>query len=305
MSSRARSVNGGDLQNSHVHLVGDFLRVCRSQNVPRHAKTAGRKHLFAILIAGERTRFSYQRINNVSVVNGRLILADDSRHRLNQMTMMSHRDLFGSDAKINKLANQSTWHRVRVGPHIDRAAATHANPLDDVVGVEHRVGQRPEMGGVIEKLLSTIRVGSFDQIFHEGNILFACIKVATAAQHQRLVDAIFEMTVGRLIRHELKTVRFRADRRKEVSRCDARRGPLRPDNRRGVRELEKSAASDPDANVNFMLVANSFAWHYVQYAPDNKELAGVEKTARELKLGLWADGGALNEIVSRRLVRQE
>jgi endonuclease YncB( thermonuclease family) len=54
-----------------------------------------------------------------------------------------------------------------------------------------------------------------------------------------------------------------------------------------------------------MLVANSFAGHYVQYAPDNKELAGVEKTARELKLGLWADGGALNEIVSRRLVRQE
>ena len=53
------------------------------------------------------------------------------------------------------------------------------------------------MGGVIEKLLSTIRVGSFDQFFHEGNVGFASIKVATAAQHQRLVDAIFQMAIGR------------------------------------------------------------------------------------------------------------
>jgi hypothetical protein len=100
----------GNLQNQPVHLVGDLLRMRRSQDVPCHAKTARRKHLFAILIAGERTRFSYQRINNVAIVNGRLILADDSRHRLDQMAMMSHRDLFGTDAKINKLADQSTRH---------------------------------------------------------------------------------------------------------------------------------------------------------------------------------------------------
>jgi len=187
-----------NLQNQHVHFVRDLLRMRRSQNIPRHAKTAGRKHVFAILIAGKSPRFSHQRINDVSVVNGRLILADDPRHRLDQMAMMSHRDLFGTDAKIDKLADQSTWHRVRVGPHIDRAAAADTNPLDDVVGVEHHVGQRPEMGGVIEKLLSTIRVGSFDQIFHEGDVGFASVKVATAAQHQRLVNAIFEMTVGRL-----------------------------------------------------------------------------------------------------------
>lgn len=57
--------------------------------------------------------------------------------------------------------------------------------------------------------------------------------------------------------------------------------------------LEKSAASDPDGNVNVMLVANGFAWHYVQYAPDSKELAAAEQQARELKLGLWADPGAV------------
>ena len=49
-----------NLQNLHVHFVGDLLRMRRSQNIPRHAKTACRKHLFAILIAGEGTRFSHQ-----------------------------------------------------------------------------------------------------------------------------------------------------------------------------------------------------------------------------------------------------
>jgi hypothetical protein len=184
------------LQNLHVHLVGDLLCVRRSQHVPRHAKTTCRKHLFAVLIAGECSRFSYQRINDVAIVDRRLILADDSRHRLDQMAMMSHRDLFGTDAKINKLADQSTWHGVRVGPHTNRAAATDANPLEDVVRVEPCVGQWPEVGGVIEKLLSTICVGSIDQIFHEVDVGFASLKVATAAQHQRLINAIFEMTVG-------------------------------------------------------------------------------------------------------------
>ncbi len=52
---------------------------------------------------------------------------------------------------------------------------------------------------------------------------------------------------------------------------------------------EKSAKSDPDANLNFIMVANGYAWHYVRFAADNKELASAEKNARELKLGLWAE----------------
>ncbi len=54
-----------------------------------------------------------------------------------------------------------------------------------------------------------------------------------------------------------------------------------------------SAASDPEANLNFMMVANGYAWHYVRYAPDNKELADAEKHAREKKLGLWADASPI------------
>ena len=47
-------------QNLYIHFVRDFLRMRGSQRVPRHAESARRKHLFAISIAREGTRFSHQ-----------------------------------------------------------------------------------------------------------------------------------------------------------------------------------------------------------------------------------------------------
>ena len=183
-------------QNLHVHFVGHFLRMSGSQRVPRHAKTARRKHLFAILIAGESTRFSHQRIDDVTIIDGRLSLADNSRHGLNQMPVMSDGDLFGTDPKIDELTNQPTRHRIGIGAHMNRAAATDAHTLDDVVSVKPLVRQAFQMSKIIKELFPAVIVGSFDQLFHEGEVLFATFKVPAAAQHQRLLDAILEMPVG-------------------------------------------------------------------------------------------------------------
>lgn len=40
--------------------------------------------------------------------------------------------------------------------------------------------------------------------------------------------------------------------------------------------------------INEEMVAEGWAWHYVQYS-DDKKLARAEKKARGMKLGLWAD----------------
>ena len=46
----------------------------------------------------------------------------------------------------------------------------------------------------------------------------------------------------------------------------------------------------PDgSNLNHALVKAGMAWHYVQYAPDDDQLAAIEETAREAQAGLWAD----------------
>ena len=113
------------------------------------------------------------------------------------MAVMSHRDLFRTDAKIDELTDQPTRHRVRIGARVDRAAATDAEALDNVVGVEPVVRQSIQMSQVVQKLLSPIVVGSFDQLLDEGDVGISSFKVATAAQQQCLIDAILEMPVRR------------------------------------------------------------------------------------------------------------
>jgi micrococcal nuclease len=43
------------------------------------------------------------------------------------------------------------------------------------------------------------------------------------------------------------------------------------------------------STVNVGMVTNGLAWHFVKYAPDDKELAGAEKWAREQRLRLRSD----------------
>ena len=52
------------------------------------------------------------------------------------------------------------------------------------------------MSHVFQKLFSPVVVAAFDQVLHEDNVCFTTFKIPTAAQHQRLIDTIFEMSVG-------------------------------------------------------------------------------------------------------------
>ncbi|HQZ64328.1 MAG TPA: thermonuclease family protein [Planctomycetaceae bacterium] len=52
---------------------------------------------------------------------------------------------------------------------------------------------------------------------------------------------------------------------------------------------ENAAKNDPETLLNVAMVRDGFAWHYVRFAPDNKELAAAEQSARTSKRGLWAE----------------
>jgi endonuclease YncB( thermonuclease family) len=62
---------------------------------------------------------------------------------------------------------------------------------------------------------------------------------------------------------------------------------------------------DSERNVNAAMVADGFAWHYVFYAPDNKELAEAEKIARKDKRGLWVDASPVSPWDWRKLSKEE
>jgi len=172
----------GKVQNLHVQFAGHFFRMSFPQHVPRHPEPAGRKHFFAVLVVGKRTRFSHQRVDDVSIINRGLLLSDQSRHRLNEMSLMRDRDLFSSNAKVDELIDQPTGNRVRVGSYADGAAGTDLHPFDDVVCVEPLIGQPTQMSKIIQELLPPVVVGTFDKIFHEADILFTTVEVPTAAQ---------------------------------------------------------------------------------------------------------------------------
>ena len=64
-------------------------------------------------------------------------------------------------------------------------------------------------------------------------------------------------------------------------------------------------SEDSEKNVNTAMVADGFAWHYVFYAPGNKELAEAEKIARKDKRGLWVDASAIAPWEWRKLSKVE
>jgi micrococcal nuclease len=56
-------------------------------------------------------------------------------------------------------------------------------------------------------------------------------------------------------------------------------------------------------NVNQTLVEDGWCWWYRKYAPDDTVLEGLEKEAREVKKGLWADPAPIPPWVYRKARR--
>lgn len=185
----------GELENLQIHLVCDAINVTRAKPIVSDPKVAAREYLFAITVVSERTGFSNQRIDHVSVVDACGLLADKPRHRLNERSLMSHRDGFSGNSRVDLTANQTTGNRVRVGTNVDRRAFTDANSLLRVIGVEPRCGQPAERRSFLFKPFRSTRVGVIDGRLHERHVVVSAGEVATAAKQQRLIDSIFEMSV--------------------------------------------------------------------------------------------------------------
>ena len=56
-------------------------------------------------------------------------------------------------------------------------------------------------------------------------------------------------------------------------------------------------------NINLQMVKEGLAWHYAYYAPDAKDLADAEKTARKARKGLWKDKNPVNPYDFRKQSR--
>ena len=53
-------------------------------------------------------------------------------------------------------------------------------------------------------------------------------------------------------------------------------------------------------NINLKMVKEGLAWHYAYFAPDAKDLATAEKSARKARKGLWKDKNPINPYEFRK-----
>lgn len=184
------------MQQFDVQSIGHFLCMSRTKIVPGHAKTAGRKHLFAIPITGKCTGFSQQRVHNVAVINRCQIPAHQTWHCLDHMTAVSDRDGLRSNPQIDLFADQTTGNRVRIRSHHDGAAGAHSNVVHDVVGVQTLIRKSPQMCCLFEVIFATTHVRFCNEVFNKSNIVFTAVEVPTASQQQCLINTTLQMVIG-------------------------------------------------------------------------------------------------------------
>lgn len=179
---RVLAFSRGQFQNLHVHSVGHLLRVSAAQRVVSEPEHAGGKHLLAVFVIRKGSRLADQRINDVTIINRHQFLTRQSRHRLNEVALVSHRDLLGPDPDIHLLSNQPAGNRIRVGPHLNGAAFADAQARQLVVGLHPFGRQCMETGLLFEETLLPIRIGPADQVFNKLHVVLTAGEVPTATQ---------------------------------------------------------------------------------------------------------------------------
>ncbi len=197
IDDRFFTFSGREFQNPDVHFVGNVFGMGVPQHVVGHAKLAGREHFFAVLVVGKRAGLANQRIDDVTIIDRHQFLADKSRHGLNDVPLMRHDDFFGCDSQINLLTDQPTGNRIRICPHVNRAAFADANLRDDIVRVEPFERQRFQLSLLFCEPCRAVPVGAGHDSFDEADVLGAAGKVTTSAKQQRLIDAVFDVPIQR------------------------------------------------------------------------------------------------------------
>lgn len=187
----------GQMQQFHVPPVRGLLGMSGPQVVPRHSKTARRKHFLAVPVVGKRAWLSHQRIDDVTIIDRRQALADQTRHRLNQMTMMRNGNRFRGDPQIHQFSNETAGNGVGIRANRDGAAAAHPDAPNDIVCVQTLIGERLQVGLVVEVVFPAIAVGPFHKGLHKCHIVLAAVEVPASPQPESLIDAALQMSMGR------------------------------------------------------------------------------------------------------------
>jgi hypothetical protein len=192
---RVLAFAGCNRQDFQIFTGSDLRTVSCNKQVVSHAKMAGRKHVFAILVVFECTRLTQQRIDHMAIVDRGSTDARQPGHPLNQVAMVRDIDPFGMDGDIDFLADQPTWNGVAIATNLDRTATANTNAAKRFVASDLVIRQRSKLLLFDGESIGPCQISFGDHLFDKGHVVVAAFEVTAAAEQQSLIDRVLDVAV--------------------------------------------------------------------------------------------------------------
>jgi hypothetical protein len=191
------AVLGGMLQNLQIFLGARLFITAVAQPIEGEAKPRRREQVLAIDIVGESARLTHQLVDDMSIVNGVLVAADQARPTLHMVIRKPDLDAVGVEPGFDLFADQSTRHRIRVAMDVNQAAGVDAAGHLQAT-VEPSIGQCAERRRLFGEAVAPAGVANRHHVLQEIHVLLAAGKVAAAPQEQCLIHGGLEVPMRRL-----------------------------------------------------------------------------------------------------------
>lgn len=167
-----------------------------AQFVVRQAEASRREQFLAVAVIREGARLSPQRFDHVPIVDRRLMSTAEARQRVHELRAEIQLQLRFAQHHPQRLPDQAAVDRIRVGPHLDRAAAGDCG-RERHGSVEARGRQRTQTRQLRVARRLPREIAPRAHALQKQVVLFPRSEVATAAQAELLVQRRLEVAVRR------------------------------------------------------------------------------------------------------------
>jgi hypothetical protein len=161
------------------------------QEVVSHPEPAGGEHRIAVAVLLERPGLAYQPVNDVAVLDAMLTPASESRQGVDLSGPVPDVECFGTDMNIHLFADQTAGQRVGVAADMDRAPGIDPG-LESPSHLQPTSRQGRQHGHFLMKTLLSVGIASGHELLEEQLIVASAGEITAPAQHQSLVDGLFE-----------------------------------------------------------------------------------------------------------------
>jgi hypothetical protein len=191
------AVPGRVLQDLEILLRARPFVAAVAEPIVGEAEPRRREQVLAINVVGERARLPHELVDDVPVVDGVLVPADQPRQCVHGTVRVPDLDTVGEQAGFDPFTDQPAVDRIGVAPDVDQAAGVDA-AADLQATVEPGIGQFPERRQLLGEAVAPAGVAGHHHVSQEGHVLGPAGEVTAAAQEQRLIDRGLEVPVRRL-----------------------------------------------------------------------------------------------------------